>query len=359
MGRRSRLRASHVITNTAAPGSAPPRANVRSRAREQLAAHGREGKPGQTWYRIENLVQAPGTACIYLYGEIGMWGIEAADFIRELNQVNASAIDLHINSMGGEVFEGIAILNALRAHRATKTTYVDGLAASIASVIAMAGDRIVMGRNSTMMVHEASMFAIGTAADLHSWGDVLDQQSNNIAAVYAEKAGGTVESWREVMRAETWYTADEAVTVGLADEVDTTGAPDRTEPAEEMAATFDLSVFRYAGRENAPAPANIVPRNAAEGEPLSTEQEPPESPREPEVDAAGLQPPDEPPNPPAPPAAAEPPDEPEPEPHTDPAEPAEPGPTDEWTALIGGLLNDGPSTVDELLHALIKEGTSA
>lgn len=356
MGRRSRLRTRHMITNAAAPSSAPPRANVRSRARDLLEAHGREGKPGQSWYRIENLVQSPGTASIYLYGEIGMWGIEAGDFIRDLNQVTATAIELHVNSMGGEVFEGIAILNALRAHRATVTTYVDGLAASIASVIAMAGERVVMGRNTTMMVHEASAIAFGTAADLHAMGDVLDQQSGNIAAVYAEKAGGTVDAWREVMRAETWYTADEAVAAGLADEVDTSGAPDRAEPpVEEMVATFDLSVFRYAGRENAPAPANIVPRNSAPApEPAAVEPLAEPDPVAAEEPVAP-EPAEEQPAPAAEPPAVEP----EAEPHEDPAEPAEPGPTDEWSALISGLLKPAPSTVDELLQALYTEGTPA
>lgn len=340
-----------------------PRANVRARARDQLEAHGRTGKPGQTWYRIENLMQSPGTACVYLYGEIGMWGIEAADFISELSQVTATSIDLHINSMGGEVFEGIAILNALRAHRATITTYVDGLAASIASVIAMAGSKVVMGRNTTMMVHEASAIAIGTAADLHAMGNVLDQQSGNIAAVYAEKAGGTVDEWRDVMRAETWYTAEEAVAAGLADEVDTTGVAEQAGSAvEEMAATFDLSVFRYAGRENAPTPANIVPRNAVDEptepaapttDPVAAEDNP--APVEPAED------PDVEDEPGEPPASAEPAAEPDPlaallEP--EPAPVAEPD--DPWSAMESGLLEDAtPSTVDELFAALQKEGTPA
>jgi ATP-dependent protease ClpP protease subunit len=320
-----------------------PRANVRARARDQLAAHGREGKPGQTWYRIENLVQNPGTACIYLYGEIGMWGIEAVDFIQDLNQVTASSLELHINSMGGEVFEGIAILNALRAHRATITTYVDGLAASIASVIAMAGSQVVMSRNSTMMVHEPHIIAIGSADELRSTADMVELQANNIAAIYAEKAGGTAESWRTVMRAETWYSADEAVAAGLADEVDTTGLVEQgTNVVEEMAASFDLSVFRYAGRDKAPAPKAI-----AEPEPEAPAEEPVVEPAAVEPEPAVVE---EPAEPEAPVVAAE---------EPAPVEPPVSGPTNEWAALMGGLLDPAPSTVDELLHALMKEGTSA
>lgn len=369
MGRRTRLRARHqqsrllntaVLTDdtTSTSDSAPAatRANIRARARDQLEAHGRPGKPGQTWYRIENLVQSPGTACIYVYGEIGMWGIEAADFIRDLNQITANQIDLHINSMGGEVFEGIAILNALRAHRATVTTYVDGLAASIASVIAMAGTRIIMGRQTTMMVHEPHIIAIGDAEALRATADMVDQQADNIAATYAEKAGGTVESWRQVMKVETWYSAEEAVAAGLADEVDTTGLPEETgaEVVEEMAASFDLSVFRYAGRDQAPAP--VMPSNSAEPavEPAAEVDdkptaEPGDVPDPVEEPAPEQEP--EPETPAVEPAVVD--DPPASEP---PAEPADPTPaasaTTWWSELVDPTPE--PSTVDELFAALWK-----
>src|SRR5690606_8034659 len=103
-------------------------------------------------------------------------------------------------------------------HQAHVTVIVDSLAASIASVIAMAGDRVVMAKNATMMIHDGHGLSIGNAADMREMADLLDKVSDNIASVYAERAGGDVAEWRERMRAETWYSADEAVSAGLADE---------------------------------------------------------------------------------------------------------------------------------------------
>ncbi|MCF3101432.1 Clp protease ClpP [Streptomyces roseoverticillatus] len=217
------------------------------------------------WYRIKNL--ADGATEIAIYDEIGYWGVTASDFIAELKTVNSSEITLRLNSPGGEVFDGIAIMNALRSHSARVTTHVDGIAASIASVIAMAGDRIVMQPHSQMMIHDGSGLCIGNAADMREMADLLDKQSDNIAAIYAERAGGTVKQWRTKMLAETWYSAQEAVEAGLADEV---AKPQRRpEPGDgedvPMAAAWDLSVFRYAGRTEAPAPTvAVVTNNSAE-----------------------------------------------------------------------------------------------
>lgn len=330
--------------------------------RQDLQGHVRQGKPGQTWYRIDNLVQSPGSACIYLYGEVGMWGVTAEDFVRDLQNVNASQLDLHINSMGGDVFEGIAILNALRAHRATVTTYVDGLAASIASVIAMAGEKVVMGRNTTMMIHEAHAIAIGEADAMRAMAELLDKTNDNIASIYAEKSGGDTAQWREAMRVETWYAAEEAVAAGLADEVE--AAPEREPADESMAASYDLSVFKYAGRDQAPAP--VIPAPANSGVP-PFEPEPDEDDESTDPENKATEPgEDEPVEEPAgePAAKADPvvdPDE-EDDEDEDPTEPSTPenSGTDLWAALQHGLLADAtPSTVDELLAALEKEGTPA
>ncbi|MFD8700984.1 Clp protease ClpP, partial [Kitasatospora purpeofusca] len=131
---------------------------------EQIAARGRAMRPtmaapggAETWYRITNSMDEAGspTADVHIYGDIGSWGITAAGFVDELKTINASEIHLFINSPGGEVFDGLAIHNALRSHRARVMVQVDSLAASIASVIAMAGDRIVMSPHSQMMIHMA------------------------------------------------------------------------------------------------------------------------------------------------------------------------------------------------------------
>jgi hypothetical protein len=109
-----------------------------------------------------------------------------------------------------------------------------------------------------MMVHDANGLALGNAADMREMADLLDKCSDNIASIYADSAGGTVQEWRDIMRAETWYSAEEAVAAGLADGIvgqdAEEEAPQQRQPAL-AAASFDLSKFRYPGRDAAPAPA--------------------------------------------------------------------------------------------------------
>ena len=213
------------------------------------------------WYQIRNAAEEDdGPAEILIYDEIGYgWygGVSAQNFAKELGAISADEITVRLNSPGGDVYDGIAILNALRSHKARVTVYVDGLAASAASFIAMAGDEVVMRRNSEMMIHDASCFGIGNAGEMRKVADDLDRVSNNIASIYAERAGGTTDEWREIMLAETWYSAQEAVDAGLANRVDVKA---ETEEDDNGAAknSFDLSIFNYAGRREAPAPPQIV-----------------------------------------------------------------------------------------------------
>jgi len=213
------------------------------------------------WYSINNL--AGGEADVMLYGEIGWMGTSAEDFVSDLKQLQANQINLHLSSPGGGVFDGIAIMNALRAHPANVTVYVDSLAASIASVIAMAGDRIIVRQAAEFMIHEASGLVIGNAGDCREMAELLDRQSDKIAGIYAARAGGTVEDWRAAMAKETWYSAQEAVDAGLADEIDEPSRKGEDAPDEmAVAASWDLSVFRYAGREQAPAPEPVAKAEA-------------------------------------------------------------------------------------------------
>lgn len=201
------------------------------------------------WYRIVRNQADTGTTEIYLFDEVGYFGVTAQDFVRDLQGVQTPRIDLHISSPGGDVFDGIAIYESLRTHTAEVTTHVDSLAASIASVIAMAGDTRMIAPAGTMMVHDGHGIAIGNAADMREMADLLDRTSNTIAGVYAARAGGDVAAWREAMQAETWYSAAEAVDAGLATEVASDAAD-----APAAAASFDLSIYSYAGRQQAPAP---------------------------------------------------------------------------------------------------------
>ena len=256
------------------PGVAMPAnlAGFVAKQREQ-AAKQREalGVEARSWYRITN---ATGTdsdeAEILLYDEIGgWWGCTADEFIAELRGVTAPNVRVRINSPGGSVFEGIAIANALRSHPANVVIQVDSLAASIASVIAMAGDRVEMAPNSMLMIHDASGLCIGNASDMEEMGQLLDLISDNIADAYVAKAGGTRDQWREAMRAESWYLPGDAVEAGLADEALATPkagdpvepAPDEDEPDMEQA--WDLSLYGYAGPPKAEQPKPGPPPAAA------------------------------------------------------------------------------------------------
>lgn len=174
------------------------------------------GKVG-SWYEVKNL--AADVADLFIYDEIGSWGVTSSQFIKDLGDVKAKTLNIRISSPGGDVFEGLAILNALRQHPAHKTVTVDGMAASAASFIAMAGDVVRMSPQSMMMIHDANAAAQGDARDMRALADLLDKTSDNIAAVYAQKTGKPAAEWRQVMLEETWFTDQEAVAAGLADEV--------------------------------------------------------------------------------------------------------------------------------------------
>jgi len=210
------------------------------------------------WYRIEN--KADGPASVYIYDEIGYFGVTAKDFVNDLNGITASEIDLHLNSPGGDVFDGIAIYESLKSHSAKINVVVDSLAASAASFIAMAGDTVTMARNAQMMIHDAMGLCVGNAADMEEMIGLLNKCSDNIADIYAQRAGGTADSWREKMKAETWYSAQEAVDAGLADSVK--GA-DSSDKKDETRNDWDLSIFNFEGRKDAPAPAPLTNTDTA------------------------------------------------------------------------------------------------
>ena len=185
------------------------------------------------------------TATIRLYDPIdewgGWWGMSAAEMADAVDALpsNVTDIRLLINSPGGDVWDGVAIMNILAAHPARVTAVVQGLAASAASFIAVGVDELVMNPGSMLMIHDASTVAYGWAEDLRQMADLLDKVSDNIAGMYASKAGGTPVDWREKMRAETWYTADEAVTAGLADRVRAASEEDAPSGAEPPAVDQD------------------------------------------------------------------------------------------------------------------------
>ena len=227
----------------------------------------RQARP---WYRIAaKAAEASGdddrdepttdgdTTIIDIYDEIGWFGTGAADFVGDLRQVTTPKIELHLNSPGGDVFDAIAIYNGLRQHKAQVHVIVDSLAASAASFIAMSGDKITAMANAMMMIHDPLGLVIGNAADMREMGELLDKHGDNIAAIYAARAGGEVATWRERMLAETWYLADEAYTAGLVDEVDETDG----RPIENA---WDLTVFAHQPDATRPAATAVVEEAAIE-----------------------------------------------------------------------------------------------
>lgn len=207
------------------------------------------------WYTITNKADsgAKKTAELLIYDDIGRDffgdGVDAGQLANELNALEVDEITVGINSRGGNVFDGIAIFNALKRHPATVTTRVDGLAASAASFIAQAGDNRQISKYGQAMVHDAQGMAQGDAKTMRQMADTLNTFSNTVAQMYADRAGGDVKDFRKLMAAETWFNADEFLAAGLADEV-IAGDPALADATNR----FDLSIFNHAGRLNAPAP---------------------------------------------------------------------------------------------------------
>jgi ATP-dependent protease ClpP protease subunit len=153
---------------------------------------------------------------LLLYGAIG-WDVMALDVVREVSKAKGEKLTVRVNSPGGYVWEGLAIANAIKGHGNT-TTHVDGLAASMGSVIFLAGKKRLMATGSRLMIHNPTSYAGGEANDLRAEADVLDGIANDMAAMYSEVTGGkvSVDKAREMMDAETWLSPDEAVALGFA-----------------------------------------------------------------------------------------------------------------------------------------------
>ena len=175
-----------------------------------------------SWYAIQSPAnsEAPGSVEISIYDEIGFGGVTAKDFLAEVKKYKGQHIDLRINSVGGSVIEGAAIYNSLRRYKGGLTVHVDGLAASMASVIAMAGEEVVMAENAMLMIHNPWSMSMGDADDLRKEADVLDKLKNTLVNAYSRKTGMEASTIASMMDDETWLDATEAVAMGFADEIE-------------------------------------------------------------------------------------------------------------------------------------------
>lgn len=187
--------------------------------------------------RPRSAIQAATEPEVLIYDEIGFFGIMAKDLVPEIKALQADTIHVRLNSPGGDVPDGVAIYNALRAHSARIVVHVDALAASIASLIAMAGDEILMAANAFLMIHNVWGITIGNAADHRAMATVLDKMDQEILlSAYRNQTGASEEQVKRWMAAETWFSAGEAEQAGFIDAVE--------DPAG-VSASFDLTVFQH------------------------------------------------------------------------------------------------------------------
>jgi ATP-dependent Clp endopeptidase proteolytic subunit ClpP len=175
--------------------------------------------------KFYNFAKSEGdTAELRIYGNIGesFWSedsVTAARFAKELDEVKTPKLNIRINSLGGSVFDGIAIHSLLKAHKSEKTVYIDGIAASIASGVAMSGNKVKMPANAMMMIHDPWTLAAGNSSELRKNAAVLDKIKESLTQTYTAKTGMTVEDIGVLMTDETWMTAEDALSYGFIDEI--------------------------------------------------------------------------------------------------------------------------------------------
>lgn len=211
----------------------------------------------QTWYNLK--AAADKTPVLSIFDDIGAYGVSAKSFLNDLRRVTTDEVDVEINSPGGDVFAGLAIYNGLRASGKKINVKVLGLAASAASLVAMAGDTIEMPENAFMMIHNPWSFAMGGADEMRNTADVLDKIGAGLVSTYAKRTGKTDQEITALLHAETWMTAQEAVDAGFATSVT---------PALAVKASYSEDRLpenvRLAFKAQAPAPVEPAPTAPAE-----------------------------------------------------------------------------------------------
>ena len=201
----------------------------------------------KNWYDIQSKVSND-IVDVYIFDEIGTFGINAQSFIDEIKGFKNTPLNLHINCVGGDVFEGMAIYNVLKKRTAETTVYIEGIAASMGSVVALAADNVVMAENSLFMIHNAWGGAMGEAKELKKTANLLEKISNEIADIYIKKTNLPYDKVKEMMDEETWLNADEALELGFVDSIS---------DAIKVAAKYDVSKFKNITNEEIKSKLNI------------------------------------------------------------------------------------------------------
>ncbi|WP_346839819.1 ClpP-like prohead protease/major capsid protein fusion protein [Microbulbifer sp. SAOS-129_SWC] len=221
----------------------------------------------KSWYSIT--AAANNEAEIYVYDYIGYWGVTAKDFARDLKALgNVSKIKLHLNSPGGDVFDGTAIYNLLKDHSAEVETWIEGIAASMGSVIALAGDTVHIAENAYYMVHNPSTIARGDERVMDKAKELLAKVKTTMINLYASRTGLSEDEISQIMDDETWYTGAEAVEAGFA--TDTTAAT-------EMAASFSGELINQFKNTPEPVRALVAPADGDVRFPPAVAGNPPET----------------------------------------------------------------------------------
>ena len=187
----------------------------------------------EKWYNIQN--KAGETADIYIFDEIGTYGVTAQDFISEIKGLKDMPINLRINSLGGDVFDGMAMYNVIKRREAKTTVYIEGIAASIATIIALGADEVIMAENSLFMIHNAWGGTSGEAKDMRKTAETLDKITSELTDIYVKKTGLSYDALAEMMDEESWLNAQEAFDLGFIDTIS---------DSIKVAAKYDVSKFK-------------------------------------------------------------------------------------------------------------------
>jgi len=203
------------------------------------------------WYNIQGKA-TDAVAEVYIFDEIGSYGITAQDFISEMKEYKDTPVNLRINCLGGDVFDGMAMYNIIKKREAKTTSYIEGIAASMGSVIALAADEVIMAENSLFMIHNAWGGAMGEAEDMRKTASVLEKISGEIANIYKRKTRLSLDRIQDMMDEETWLNAEEAYELGFVDTIS---------DSIKVAAKYDVSKFKNITTEQIHNKLNINVNN--------------------------------------------------------------------------------------------------
>lgn len=192
----------------------------------------------EKWYNIQNKAGKP--ADVYIFDEIGTYGITAQEFITDIKDLKDTPINLRINSLGGDVFDGMAMYNVIKRREAKTTVYIEGIAASIATIISLGADEVVMAENSLFMIHNAWGGTMGEAKDMRKTAETLEKITGELTDIYRKKTGLSYDALAEMMDEETWLNANEAFEMGFIDTIS---------DSIKVAAKYDVSKFKNITQE--------------------------------------------------------------------------------------------------------------